>query len=405
MNNTQNIIGECTFRSTAGVRQGGATSCCLFTFYIDIINKSLQEKCEPDGYLQKTHTLMLMDDTAILATNRKSLEQKMAIVKQCCDHINMILHPTKCQYLTVGTNDQEDIVIDDTIKITKVDRYTYLGAIISNDTIKEQINNEIDSRMKHVYKYVAFLYKNNDMSYRTKKLVLESALRGVLFYDSETWLCNNLQRIDTVYASALKDMLGVRQQTCTDIVHTETGIPPASATIRQNQLHFYKPISEGDDRPIARVLTLVKQSRTPMAIYICNLIKDEKTPIDVEVEKRKKRISEANTTRRRTYLQMNPTLSVHPMYHTNMPEYLRIAGTRMRLASHRLKIETGRWARIPEELRLCPCGEVQNERHVLIECQLTEIFRHRQFKNIDEITQTEPIVFCQLCHNILDFFK
>ena len=52
--------------------------------------------------------------------------------------------------------------------------------------------------------------------------------------------------------------------------------------------------------------------------------------------------------------------------------------TRFRLSSHHLKIETGRWARIDAEDRLCDCGlGVENESHVLFDCPKTEEIRAR----------------------------
>ena len=75
---------------------------------------------------------------------------------------------------------------------------------------------------------------------------------------------------------------------------------------------------------------------------------------------------------------MNPELVVHPMYSSKdiVDDDLRIAFSRLRLSSHRLRIETGRWARMPQEQRLCQCGvAVQTERHVLVECTLVREIR------------------------------
>ena len=61
-----------------------------------------------------------------------------------------------------------------------------------------------------------------------------------------------------------------------------------------------------------------------------------------------------------------------------MDDFLRIAFTRLRTSSHRLKIETGRWSRVPREMRVCQCGEgVQTEEHVLVGCNLTKGIQER----------------------------
>ena len=60
-----------------------------------------------------------------------------------------------------------------------------------------------------------------------------------------------------------------------------------------------------------------------------------------------------------------------------VPEYLRVPFTRLRLSSHRLRIETGRWSRIPRENRLCACGVIQDEAHVIQVCPNVGHIRQR----------------------------
>ena len=59
-----------------------------------------------------------------------------------------------------------------------------------------------------------------------------------------------------------------------------------------------------------------------------------------------------------TYIVMNPESKVHPVYVSRdyVNEKARITFTKLRLSSHSLKIETGRWSRITQEDRLCECG-------------------------------------------------
>ena len=93
-------------------------------------------------------------------------------------------------------------------------------------------------------------------------------------------------------------------------------------------------------------------------------------------------VLEATGTRFTTYIKMNPHLSMHTIYArayngVYVPEHCRVAFSRMRTSSHRLRIETGRWSRTPREHRICQCGNgVQDEQHVLRECQLTEHLRN-----------------------------
>ena len=73
------------------------------------------------------------------------------------------------------------------------------------------------------------------------------------------------------------------------------------------------------------------------------------------------------------YRGINSDLSQHPVYKClDSNEWERISFSRLRLSSHRLKVETGRWSRIPQEQRLCVCGTVQTKEHVLIHCDEAE---------------------------------
>ena len=87
-----------------------------------------------------------------------------------------------------------------------------------------------------------------------------------------------------------------------------------------------------------------------------------------------------NETKAVTDRALNPELKVHPVYDSAeyIDERARIAFTRLRLSSHSLKIETGRWSRIASEERLCGCGlAVESEEHVLLNCSKTEEVRRK----------------------------
>jgi hypothetical protein len=61
--------------------------------------------------------------------------------------------------------------------------------------------------------------------------------------------------------------------------------------------------------------------------------------------------------------------------------------SRLKLSSHWLKVETGRWHRVPRGERvcgMCGVGAVQDEKHVLLECEATSDIRVRYAGVIEE---------------------
>ena len=114
-----------------------------------------------------------------------------------------------------------------------------------------------------------------------------------------------------------------------------------------------------------------------------------------------------------TYRTINPELKVHPIYCTQqyVNERARLTFTKLRLSSHSLKVETGRWSRIPRENRLCECGNaVEDEEHVLLFCPKTDLARAKfnvsrdVYPNIGVLMDTLDIMvlvpFVDLCMNV-----
>ena len=81
--------------------------------------------------------------------------------------------------------------------------------------------------------------------------------------------------------------------------------------------------------------------------------------------------------------------------------------------SHNLKIETGRWSRIPRERRVCSCNrnQLQTEAHILLECRLTLDVRHKypmlDFTDLDTLLAeaTHLNHLCNYTYEALNIFN
>ena len=121
------------------------------------------------------------------------------------------------------------------------------------------------------------------------------------------------------------------------------------------------------DFPVARVIDLAKAVKSTMGLYISKLCRDLTRLVDQVTLALKQKVVVSTSSRMFTYRTMNPGLNIHDIYvNGGIPEHARIAFTRIRLSSHRLKIETDRWSCIEQDARLCTCGHVRTEEHVLL---------------------------------------
>ena len=122
----------------------------------------------------------------------------------------------------------------------------------------------------------------------------------------------------------------------------------------------------------------------------------------------------SNSSRRLTYKQINPHFSISALYtdkHT-IKEQHRVAYTRFRLSAHSLACETGRWnrrgrGRIPLEERLCSCGQVQTETHVITSCPLSQHLRDLySFSNFKDLFENLPLnVSCEAVFDVLSLYE
>ena len=185
-----------------------------------------------------------------------------------------------------------------------------------------------------------------------------------------------------MYVKAIKMLLGVRQSTPNDTCLIEAGYPSLEAAIRQRQRKFISRMKKERenmyDDPLMFALDITERDNPTMQRYLSGVLCEDGDIVQNDISRRKERLLSSQRTRAMTYCAMNPELSVHSIYTSCdvFADGLRIAFTRVRLSSHRLRVETGRWARIPHDQRICQCGlEVQTEHHVLANCHLVDEIR------------------------------
>lgn len=383
--NTSMALGAAMITTAIGVRQGSPTSCFLFTLYVDQLVRNMKELCEPDGYLGWLHLLLLMDDTVILATNKQRAEQKLGVLVDFCKDYGMVINPSKTKFMVIGADPKSNPVLKyGGLTVSNCEIYTYLGAVFTQDgKVKSAIDAHYLEKSKHVQKFISFISKNIDFPFWIKHKVFDAALMSALLYSAEAWLAKDIAHIETAYMTLVKTLLGVRKTTANAICRVELGIPTLSAKVRKIQKDFFARIipqrTDMPDDPFNHVWVLCNNSNTKAAIYIRELLEEEDPIISDRTKTREKlKNVKEEATKLHTYSHIiNPTLVRHPVYSTtcNLFERDRIIFTRLRTSSHNLRIETGRWSRTPRNRRLCLCGEIQTESHILIDCPHTETLR------------------------------
>ena len=100
------------------------------------------------------------------------------------------------------------------------------------------------------------------------------------------------------------------------------------------------------------------------------------------------------------------------MKRDTISEFHRMAFTRFRLSSHSLAVQTGRWNRrgrgcLPMEERLCSCGSIQTEIHVLCQCPISQHIREEyEFSCVADLISGnfENEISCKIVYRILNLY-
>lgn len=412
---TSMILGAAIITTTVGVRQGSPSSCLLFTLYIDEFVKDLHRLIPDDGYLKWLHCLLLMDDTIILATSRTMAIQKTQVLVDFCTRSGMVMNDKKTKFMVINGDheDRRDMEFaQDELSIQNCESYTYLGAIFTQDgSCTTSVRQQMVSKQPQVLKFAAFVSKNCDFPFWVKLKVMDAALLTSVLYGCEAWICNSATAATTCYRSIVKTLLGVRQTTPNDLVLVELGLPSLAtkvATVQKRLVNGLLNARRGlRDDPFMYVWDLCSTENTKGFRYLAQILNSPTDPVTEDLADRVSRLQGSTGSKYVAYRAGNPDFTVHQLYQTNstVPEYQRVACTRLRLGAHYLAIETGRWSRTPQDSRLCTCGEVQTEQHVVCSCPRTETIREKyqtiDFTDLSSFYSSERHVMAACSESIL----
>ena len=240
-----------------------------------------------------------------------------------------------------------------------------------------------------------------------------------LLYGCESWIGADLKPMIKLYNWCLKKLLGVRKSTCNDVCYVESGYLPLPDIVKNKQHKFVHIMCQERaqlvDDPLMYVLNLIVNTNTVTGRTVNQMITQNVPEPSIAMQNVKDNLANNISSRRVTYMTINPDLEHHYVYkerHT-INETHRLSFTKLRTSGHSLACETGRWnrrgrGRLPLEERICRCGEIQTESHVVQYCPLTHDIRQQyQFSLLQELfsDNCHPAMACKIIHEILSVYS
>ena len=375
------------FSCMTGVRQGECLSPIFFAMYINDNEKEFITK-GADGVdigFMKLFLLLYADDIVIFSESAYDLQKGLDILNKYCQRWKLSVNPNKSKIMIFrkgGRLPQNLEFRYGDINLEIVRKFTYLGIVFTSGgsfaeaqaTLSGQAQKAIFSMKKYLNKFV-----NVTPSHYLQ--LFDKLVAPILIYASEVWGFAKAAHIERVHLLFCKKLLSVKQCTQNDFVYGELGRYTFQNICYYNIIKFWIKILHCHKTKFVKIMYNVLYNDSlniPNKISWVTLLRDllsnlgfRHVWIQQNVGDKKAFLCLVKQSLADTFVQnwnSRLTDSSRALFYRNFSfgykSYLdnvttskfRIALSRLRVCSHRLEIETGRWAKpiaIPIENRLC----------------------------------------------------
>ncbi len=129
------------------------------------------------------------DDLAAVSTTRMKIEESAFMLHSVLREWGLTMSMTKTKLLIVGSDEVEDLrpLEVDSSEVECVSEFKYLGSLAeSRGGIVKEVGERIAKASRAFGALRKAVFRDNNLSHKTKRLVYKAAVLGVLLYGSET---------------------------------------------------------------------------------------------------------------------------------------------------------------------------------------------------------------------------
>ena len=444
------------FTSKAGVFQGESLSPFLFSMYVNDFSKFLEDDGLGIDIGNIIFTsLLFADDMAIVSKTREGLQAGLVSLKQYCDNWGLTVNrgKTKCVvFKKGGLIGKKDIFYYDGEQIETVNSFKYLGFVFgSSGKFAKGINAILEQSNKALFGMKSLQYMYPELQPKTQLHLFNTLVKPVLNNSSEIWGFCEAEKLERLHLGFLKYILNIRKSTPSDFVYKELNVFPLIVTRYFRIFNFWlKVISSPDKSFVKCVYTLlcndIQDDQDNVATNWASLVKtmlhkfglgflwynqnylrrDDTYIINLFQQRIKDHFWQQingninNLSKNRLYTHLNIKCTNNNYLFTIKEKYIRFAITKIRIGSHNLMIERGRWSKLELIDRQCStCFKLEDEYHVIVECPLYHNIRKTflpkylycnpsMFKLIEFIDSAKGIElrnFGIYCHKICKYYN
>ena len=428
-----------------GVRQGCVLSPILFNLFLSDFQSTLEKQSDTwpvfiDEHT-KLHCILWADDIVLLSEKRTGMQNQINLLHDYCSCNKVSVNVSKTSCISFNKSGQlinnafhyNNYILEDKIKIK------YLGFYIcANGSIRQGLEDLSDRAQNAFFKLKSCLNSAFRQNIRVTLQLFDSIIKPILLYASDFWGMHKINSVlqnpcEIAHTNMCKQLLGVAQNTAAAGVLIELGRVPISLQGKRLCLdNWLRILGEGKSNKLLELSC--RNAMKENLIWAQGVLENldyagmEIIAKNASLHKSKSKITNIFTsfmqnkfiadTRNNMSLRSSKLNYLNSAKTDNKTsEYLmtvtninhRIAMTKLRLSSHSLRIETGRYTGVARGDRICPfplCNEVEDEKHFLIRCSQYESLRKEFFTKVNQIhpyfsrlDDDKKFYFLFKCHN------
>ena len=376
------------FICALGVRQGECLSPMLFSLFLN----DLEEVFASEGYegldidILKIFMLLYADDIVIFSKSAEELQEGLNLLLNYCNRWKLKVNVDKTKIMVFrngGVLPENLIFYYDNQVLEIVKKFKYLGIVFTaGGSFSECQNTLAGQAQKAIFQLNRYLYKFTFLSPRHKLELFDKLILPILNYGGEVWGFSKANVIERVHLQFCKRLLGVKKTTQNDFVYGELG---RTSCITKRYLmiikYWFKILFSEHVKYIKVVYNMMLSdielypNKTNWVSLLRNLlvsmgfnevwIQQGVGNVDNFISLFKQRLtdnfiqnwqSSLEASSRAIFYRSFVTFQFQPyLDKVNISKYLQ-AYSKLRMSSHRLQIEAGRWVRpvkIPRNQRKC----------------------------------------------------
>ena len=407
-----NTLSE-PFTCDIGVRQGECLSPFLFAMYVNDLEAEIVTKGISGINIGTINIYILLyaDDIIMFGNSPEDLQKSLATLEDYCSKWKLTVNTNKTKIMVFRKGGRLSNDLDfkyKNISIEIVNKFCYLGVIFTSGGSSFETQKTLSGQaLKAVFTLNKYLYNFTALKPSHILELFDRLVSPILNFGSEVWGFYKASSIETVHLQFCKKILGVKQTTQNDFIYGELGRTDYQSRRYMSIIKFWlKIVSSQENKLIRHIYKMMLNDiiahplKQNWASRVKNLLSKmgflevweaqgvgnnelffsifKQRVRDVFTQDWHSRLE--NSTRARCFITFASFQYKTYLDTLNIAKYRKNL-SRLRLSSHRLEVEAGRWAKpnkIPYENRKCRrCDVLEDEFHFVMECSMYIDLRRR----------------------------